>query len=435
MTRHRTLIRLSVALAGVVLVWACGGDSPTAPPTPEPARPATVTVSPATADLTALGATVQLTAEVHDQNARVMAGATVTWSSGDTSVATVDASGLVTAVGNGAATITASAGSASGSAVVTVTQSVATVEVSPSAADLAALGATVQLTAEALDANGHAVAEAEFSWESSDNSVATVDASGLVTAVGNGAATITASYEEHTVESMISVWISTLSEWSVRVLYVVPADKEFRNDYSDGLSRAIVDVQGWYRRQLDGLTFDIYSVIPEQCHLPGNEEYYSRVDPWQKVLDDVQSCAPVVAGVSVTDLIPRDGPLPGSSRFTWLLYIDVVEACDGRKGQGFGAGWDGVAMMGSGDLEGLSNPGSYSACDGGPWEGTFGRWMGGTAHELGHTFLVPHPPGCEEGLPTCDHQALMWNGYENYPDTYLRDDEKAILRRSPFIKR
>ena len=43
MTRHRTLIRLSAALAGVALVWACGGDSPTAPPT-------TVTVSPATPD-------------------------------------------------------------------------------------------------------------------------------------------------------------------------------------------------------------------------------------------------------------------------------------------------------------------------------------------------------------------------------------------------
>ena len=66
MTRHRTLIRLSAALAGVALVWACGGDSPTAPPTPEPARPTTVTVSPATADLTALGATVQLSAEVRD---------------------------------------------------------------------------------------------------------------------------------------------------------------------------------------------------------------------------------------------------------------------------------------------------------------------------------------------------------------------------------
>ncbi len=193
MNRHRTLIRLSAALAGVALVWACGGDSPTAPPTPEPARPATVTVSPATADLTALGATVQLTAEVRDQNAGVMAGATVTWSSSDTSAATVVASGLVTAVGNGTATITASAGTASGSAVVTVMQSVATVEVSPAPVDLTALGATVQLMAEAFDANGHAVAEAEFSWESSDNSVATVVGSGLVTAVGNGTATITAS--------------------------------------------------------------------------------------------------------------------------------------------------------------------------------------------------------------------------------------------------
>ena len=192
MTRHRTLIRLSAALAGVALVWACGGDSPTAPPTPEPARPATVTVSPATADLTALGTTVQLTAEVRDQNARVMAGATVTWSSGDTSVATVDASGLVTAVGNGTATITASGGSASGSAVVTVTQSVATVEVSPSVETIA-LGSTLQLTAEGFDENGDAVESVQFSWESSDVAIAAVDASGLVAGVAVGVATITAS--------------------------------------------------------------------------------------------------------------------------------------------------------------------------------------------------------------------------------------------------
>ena len=503
MSFHRTIIRLSALLAVVALAKGCGdGDSPSAPPTPEPARPTTVTVSPATHELTALGTTVQLSAEVRDQNARVMAGATVTWTSSASSMATVDASGLVTAAGNGTATITASVGSASGSAVVTVQQSVASVEVSPSVDELTALGQTVQLTAEAFDENGHAVAGAEFSWESSDAAVATVDAGGLVTAVAEGVATITASageasgsavvtvmqpvasvevspsaetiglgstlqltaeafdengeavagvefswessdvavatvdasglvtavrggnatitatYEEITAESVISVWISTLGEGSVRVLYVVPADREFRDDYSDGISRAIVDVQSWYRRQLDGLTFDIYSVIPEQCHLPGDEDYYSHGDVWKKVLTDVQSCAPVQGG---------------TSRFIWALYVDAEERCG--EPHELGRGGDGLAMMGSGDLEGLSNPGPYSACDGGPWEGTFGRWMGGTAHELGHTFLVPHPPGCEEGLPTCDHQALMWNGYENYPDTYLRDDEKAILRRSPFIKR
>ena len=65
-------------------------------------------------------------------------------------------------------------------------------EVSPATAELTALGASVQLTAVAFDANGHAVAGAEFSWESSDAGVATVDALGLVTGVAEGAATITA---------------------------------------------------------------------------------------------------------------------------------------------------------------------------------------------------------------------------------------------------
>ena len=194
MSRHCTIIRLSAVLAVVALAKGCGdGDSPTAPPTPEPARPTTVTVSPATDELTALGATVQLTAEVRDQNARVMAGATVTWTSSANSVATVNASGLVTAAGNGTATITASAGEASGSAVVTVMQSVASVVVSPSTAELTALGETVQLTAEAFDENGHAVAGAEFLWESSDIAVATVNALGLVRGVAEGTATIRAS--------------------------------------------------------------------------------------------------------------------------------------------------------------------------------------------------------------------------------------------------
>ncbi len=121
MTRHRTIIRLSAVLAVVALAKGCGdGDSPTAPPTPEPARPTTVTVTPATAELTALGATVQLRAEVRDQNARVMAGTTVTWTSSANSVATVNASGLVVGVAEGTATITASAGSAQGTAEIMV---------------------------------------------------------------------------------------------------------------------------------------------------------------------------------------------------------------------------------------------------------------------------------------------------------------------------
>ena len=130
----------------MALAKGCGdGESPSAPPMPEPARPATVTVSPATAELTVLGTTVQLRAEVRDQNGRVMAGATVTWSSSSTAVVLVDASGLVAAVGNGTATITASAGDARGTATVTVVEEAAPDHGNSIAtATPVAIGATVQ---------------------------------------------------------------------------------------------------------------------------------------------------------------------------------------------------------------------------------------------------------------------------------------------------
>ena len=182
-----TLTGRAAALAGLAgLVFACE----------EPPFLATVTVSPGTAELPALATTVLLTAEVRDQYGQVMAGVPVTWSSGDASVATVDGSGLVTAVGNGTAAIGAEAEGVSGSATLTVAQVVSEVVLAPAADTLASLGDTVRLAAEARDANGHAVERVRsFAWSSGDASVATVDGSGLVTAVGNGTAAIGAEAE------------------------------------------------------------------------------------------------------------------------------------------------------------------------------------------------------------------------------------------------
>lgn len=81
------------------------------------------------AELTVLGATFQLAAEVRGQNAAGMAGITEIWRSCEPSMATRDTSGLVTGVGEADATITASAGSAPESALVTVMQPAAKVEV------------------------------------------------------------------------------------------------------------------------------------------------------------------------------------------------------------------------------------------------------------------------------------------------------------------
>lgn len=176
----------------VPLLATCGdGDGVTEPP-PETQITA-VEVSPAADTLLALGATAQLSATALDANGNAISGVTFTWASSDETIATVDASGVVTAVGNGTAQISATVNTVSGSAELAVAQQVEAVSVTPGTATLTTVGATQQFTAEATDANGNVVQGITFLWQSSDQRVATVDTAGIATAKGSGEATITAA--------------------------------------------------------------------------------------------------------------------------------------------------------------------------------------------------------------------------------------------------
>src|SRR4029077_18409729 len=64
--------------------------------------------------------TLQLSATLTDANGNVLTGRTVTWSSSNTSAATVSTSGLVTALAQGSATITATSEGQSGISSITV---------------------------------------------------------------------------------------------------------------------------------------------------------------------------------------------------------------------------------------------------------------------------------------------------------------------------
>jgi acid phosphatase len=88
------------------------------PPPPGALFSVTVTPNPATVQV---GAALQLTATPRDSVGNVLTGLTVTWTSSDTTLATVSSGGLVTGVGAGAATITATSGSKSGTTSLTVT--------------------------------------------------------------------------------------------------------------------------------------------------------------------------------------------------------------------------------------------------------------------------------------------------------------------------
>ena len=113
----------------------------------------------------------------------------VTWSSSNTSVATVNSSGKVTAKAVGTTTITVTTvdGGKTATCTVTVKQPVTGVSVSPASATLN-VGGTQQLSATVTPSNAD---NKNVTWSSSNTSVARVSSSGLVTAVAKGNATIT----------------------------------------------------------------------------------------------------------------------------------------------------------------------------------------------------------------------------------------------------
>ena len=179
-----------VRVAAAVLLMLSCGDSGAEPPPLGVAT--TVTINPASVTLPAIEETFPFSVEVRDQNGQVMSGAAVTWSSSDPAIASVDAAGVVTARANGSTTVTATAGGATGSAVVSVAQAPAAVRITPNTVRLV-VGASIQLAAEVLDRNEIPIVGAAVTWSSSDPSVVSVDASGLVTGVAPGSAMVTAS--------------------------------------------------------------------------------------------------------------------------------------------------------------------------------------------------------------------------------------------------
>ena len=176
----------AVALGTATITATCGSVSATCSVTVVETPAESVTISQKTATLK-VGETVGLTATVLPENAT---DKTVTWTSSNNSVATVDAKGKVIAVALGTATITATCGSVNATCSVTVVATPAeSVTISHKTATLR-VGGTVGLTATVLPEN---TTDKTVTWTSSDKSIATVDAKGKVTAVALGTATITAT--------------------------------------------------------------------------------------------------------------------------------------------------------------------------------------------------------------------------------------------------
>jgi uncharacterized protein YjdB len=180
-----TRFRSAGVLIGLLLLSGCGGGDGGTGPVPTPTV-RSVSVTPSAATLR-VGETQSLSAVVDAING---AGTGVTWISESPSIATVNGSGVVTAVAVGSAVIRATSTSdtkVSGAAVLTI-QSARNITVTPSTASIGT-GQTVTLAAAVqIDAG----LPTTVTWRTSAAGVATVSATGVVTGVTIGTAQITA---------------------------------------------------------------------------------------------------------------------------------------------------------------------------------------------------------------------------------------------------
>jgi len=210
----------------------------------------------------------------------------------------------------------------------------------------------------------------------------------------------------------------------VNLVYLVPSDKAVNANYLAAIEGAGLSLRPWYREQMgNGKTFTATAPVVRVVRLPHPSAYYSTnpngdtfIRFWNNVLGD----AFALTGGTFND--PEN---------IWAYYIDADPAC----GQCGGCGTSGVLVVPANDLRGLVGEATVASCPTEqPENAPANRWIGGLGHELGHAFGLPHPPGCDAGAASCDHGALMWNGFRSYPNAYLRADEKAVLNSSPFFQ-
>lgn len=233
---------LPATLVVIAALGACGGDAATAP---DPHPLARVVLTPDSIVL-APSESRRLSVELRDASGAVLPTAPLTWKTSAGVVATVTSDGTVSGVAPGLAMVSASSGAIGDSTVVRVVAVAPVVArvVVTGHADSLLQGEKSQFTAVALDASGNTITGQHATWVGT--TVASVDGTGLVTALRDGRAAITATIGEATgqldVHVIDTVATATMTPASLEfgVGGAVPIDVALLNDRGEKIGVTMI---------------------------------------------------------------------------------------------------------------------------------------------------------------------------------------------------
>jgi hypothetical protein len=385
-----------------------------------PRHVGSIVIAPESTDVQA-GDTVRLRATLLNANGEVVEKPNLEWTSGDTTIATVEDGGLVSGRSAGTVTIVASRDGASDSARVRVRDLRQELGVSCEPQTIRLAQGSVGTISCLLTGPGMFVGSVRVRGEQLPTGVTIrpFDDSPIelyhditvgifldvevapVSATGRYDARITATGDG--ISQTITVPLEIVARGpTVHMVYLLPSDVAYDPRVALGMDRAIRHLQIWYQNQLaDGRTFSINFPAITVLHSSHPASYFAT-SSWTRATDEVFAAL---------------GGRFYDQSAVWNIYLPVV-----TDGQGGSAS---VALLGENDVLGISGE------DTGGF--TIARWVGGLGHEMGHAFGLPHPPGCEEGVVSEDCSSLMYLGYLDYPETFLTAAEKEQLNASPFF--
>lgn len=318
--------------SGLVTALATGSAIITASASDGKIATANVTVSPVVVPVSSIeitpsggeiqiGGSIQLTAKVFPEDAT---NKSVSWSSGNTNVATVSNNGTVTGKGVGTATITVTGDDGVKAAVQVRVNGIECSSITVSPSEYTGItGSAIKLTATVSPEN---TTDKTVAWSSSDTEVATVNSSGLVSLNAVGKAVITAKCGNKSATSMINVINPTPESIDISPqTAVLEPGKTIQLFITFIPSNAQTDAITWLSNNDDVATVSNTGLVTAKSD--GNVTISATTAEGKVATASITVQSPVVEVTSVT-LTPETAEILVGETVTFYATISPLDASD-----------------------------------------------------------------------------------------------------------